>query len=283
MKLPLYYQVYNALRSRIDSGEYAAGGMLPTEQELMEAFKASRAPIRQALGMLENEGVIKRRPGRGTFVCSPPEDVLLWFNFSPFREAFSKDWEHISCRTFIAEMRRPPEEARNFLLLGAKEKTVYLERVRFVRSRPVIFHQHYIHPSIDLCAIKKLGDLISVRAALRDEFSVEITRIVDSLQALAAPEGAAAYLDLEKDAPVLRAERRSFSHDAPFQFDFFYTRTDVWNYTVAFEKGINGTTAASQVDVVPNNVNTSDGGTPPRGKKIFCKSGNGAARGGRES
>lgn len=251
MKLPLYYQVYSKLRAQIDSGEYPPGSMLPTEHALLEAFNASRAPIRQALGLLENEGLIKRCPGKGTFVTEPPEGLLLWFNFSPFRKSFSKDWDAIRSKAVTVDMRRPPEEVRDFLLLGGKEKAIYLERIRYVGDRPVIFHQHYIQPFLDFKAFKNVSESVSLRAALRDHFSVEITRIEDSLRAVLAPAEVAAHLDTDESSPLLRAERRSYMKEAPFQFDFFYTRTDIWDYNVAFEKGIDGTTSALSVDGQP--------------------------------
>ncbi len=48
--------------------EYVVGGQLPSEPELAEQFGVSRGTVRQALTILEREGVIFRRQGSGTFV-----------------------------------------------------------------------------------------------------------------------------------------------------------------------------------------------------------------------
>lgn len=245
MKQPLYYQIYSKLLSRINAGEYSPGDMLPTEQNLLETFGASRATVRQALGLLENEGIIERRPGKGTFVTSYPEELVLWFNFSPFKKAFTRNWADIHCKTVLAEMRRPPEDVRSFLMLGKKEDVMYLERIRFLKNRPVIFSQHYFLPSFDLRGVKNLDTLFSIRATLMEYFSLEVTRIDDTLSAVLPPEPVAFHLDIDTRLPLLLAERSSFSDHTPVQKDFFYTQTNIWNYHVVFEKGSRGTTAAS--------------------------------------
>ncbi len=48
--------------------EYVVGGQLPSEPDLAEQFGVSRGTVRQALTILEREGVIFRRQGAGTFV-----------------------------------------------------------------------------------------------------------------------------------------------------------------------------------------------------------------------
>lgn len=63
--------VLAALRLRIDSGDLA-GGRLPPERQLADALGTGRRAVRRALDMLESEGVVWRRQGRGTFVGAPP-------------------------------------------------------------------------------------------------------------------------------------------------------------------------------------------------------------------
>jgi len=67
-EVPLYYQIGTILREQILSGRYGPGDKLPTEAELVERFGVSRITVRQALKSLEEEGLIRREAGRGTFV-----------------------------------------------------------------------------------------------------------------------------------------------------------------------------------------------------------------------
>jgi multiple sugar transport system substrate-binding protein len=78
--IPLYYQLKQMIKRKIESGEFKPGDRLPTEQELCEMFGISRTPVRQALTELTYEGILYRRPGLGTFVSdfslSPSQDVM---------------------------------------------------------------------------------------------------------------------------------------------------------------------------------------------------------------
>lgn len=66
--VPVYYQIAFALRERIAHGEWRRGNQIPSEPELAQAFGVSRMTIRQALVHLEQDDVIVRRRGSGTFV-----------------------------------------------------------------------------------------------------------------------------------------------------------------------------------------------------------------------
>ena len=66
--VPLYYQLANLLTEKIISRELLTGDRLPTEVELVEQYGISRITVRQALRLLEEEGLIRREVGRGTFV-----------------------------------------------------------------------------------------------------------------------------------------------------------------------------------------------------------------------
>ena len=66
--IPLHAQLLNQLRHRILSGKWGPGTRMPSEPELQRQLNISRSTIRKALSNAEVEGLIKRVPGRGTFV-----------------------------------------------------------------------------------------------------------------------------------------------------------------------------------------------------------------------
>ena len=72
--VPLYYQLQEVLKERIESGFWRPGDALPSEPELARAYGVSRVVVRQALAILEDDHQILRVRGRGTFVAQPKLD-----------------------------------------------------------------------------------------------------------------------------------------------------------------------------------------------------------------
>jgi DNA-binding LacI/PurR family transcriptional regulator len=68
---PKYKVIYAKLLEAIKNGDYEVGRKLPSENELVERFGASRPTVGRALAQLETEGLVERRAGSGTFVSLP--------------------------------------------------------------------------------------------------------------------------------------------------------------------------------------------------------------------
>jgi len=77
-------RVFEQLRERILSGDYAAGSRLPGEHELSAAMGVSRPVVRDALGRLRDGGMVYSRQGAGTFVAvqETPSSAL---SYSPVK------------------------------------------------------------------------------------------------------------------------------------------------------------------------------------------------------
>ncbi|MCM1115052.1 MAG: GntR family transcriptional regulator [Clostridium sp.] len=67
--MKLYEKIYTELKSRIASGEFDNGRLLPTEKALQEEFEVSRITVKQAYSKLCEEGLIVRTAGKGTVLA----------------------------------------------------------------------------------------------------------------------------------------------------------------------------------------------------------------------
>jgi DNA-binding GntR family transcriptional regulator len=66
--LPRYRQIAAELRAAIEDGQLQAGSVLPSEADLTARHAVSRATVRQALAVLESDGLITTYPGKGRYV-----------------------------------------------------------------------------------------------------------------------------------------------------------------------------------------------------------------------
>ena len=69
--VPAYKVVAEEIESLIVKGDLKPGAPLPTEQELSESFGVNRSTVREAIRLIEQEGMLERREGRRLFVCLP--------------------------------------------------------------------------------------------------------------------------------------------------------------------------------------------------------------------
>jgi GntR family transcriptional regulator len=105
---PLYARLKIALRQLIAAG-MKPGDQLPTEANLCDTYGVSRITVREAMQVLEAEGVIVRRQGKGTFVADPrPREPAAYFG-SARNGSGAHDLdgvgEIISCELLAADLR----------------------------------------------------------------------------------------------------------------------------------------------------------------------------------
>jgi GntR family transcriptional regulator len=70
-----YIQLATLFRNRIASGEWPVGGRIPNVDALAAEFAVARGTMREALGLLEQEGLIERMRAKGSFVRKSPIDA----------------------------------------------------------------------------------------------------------------------------------------------------------------------------------------------------------------
>ncbi|AZU64364.1 GntR family transcriptional regulator [Neobacillus mesonae] len=68
LKRPLYIYVYDELLLLISKGEFPVGSRLPSEPDLAKKLGVSRATLRQALALLQDDGLVRNIRGKGNFV-----------------------------------------------------------------------------------------------------------------------------------------------------------------------------------------------------------------------
>jgi len=108
--------VYRAILRSIRDGVLVPGGKLPNERELAHQFDTSRTAVRQALDVMDREGLVLRRVGAGTFLTDDAESVL-----ARMAETEAPSHEHVPSLTEIVEARLLFEPAMMHLVVARAE------------------------------------------------------------------------------------------------------------------------------------------------------------------
>lgn len=80
---PLYMQITDDLRSQIESGELKEEERIPTEDQLMKLYRASRNTVRRAVTELSTRRLVETRHGKGTFVSKRVSPIVTTLSGDP--------------------------------------------------------------------------------------------------------------------------------------------------------------------------------------------------------
>jgi GntR family transcriptional regulator len=110
MAEPLYRQIAQELRRKIESGDLAPGARLPNEVEFREEYDVSRNTIRDAIKWLIIRGLVETRPGQGTFVVRRIEPIVTTLSDDRDPEAGMAGGEGVAAFAEIEERLRQQKE-----------------------------------------------------------------------------------------------------------------------------------------------------------------------------
>ena len=207
---PAYQQVQGFIARLIQDGTLEVGMQLPAETALSASWGLSRATIRQGMKGLEDEGLIDRKPGRGTLVTGPRIEQLLG-RLTSFTEDMRQ--RQLTPSSELLAVRRivPSIPVRNVLQVGPVP-VWHLRRLRLANGHPLAIETCFVPDTLlDEADIEKLknGSLYEVLRA--KGFEPALSR--QSVEAAAARFEDAEVLRLPPNAPVLKFERLTFASD----------------------------------------------------------------------
>ncbi|WP_169695188.1 GntR family transcriptional regulator [Rhodococcus sp. LB1] len=228
-RIPRYYAVWRILWSRITSGYYAAGSRLGTEAKLAEQFEVSRVTIREALGMLEAEGLVVRRRSFGTFVA---DDVQARgaVQFTGYLEDVIYQSDAAETVEYHAETTTEvPADVKS--LFGGGPVGV-VRRLRMAHGEPRLWLIDYVRedafaelPEAEL----RHGSLLSLLDARE---SAPIVSAHQSIHADVATTDIAEKLDIKTGDPVLYSKRTLYDKDGPLAFVEMYYPGSRFNFEI---------------------------------------------------
>jgi GntR family transcriptional regulator len=213
--VPLHNQAQFYLRDLIQNGTYQPGQKLPAEGVLAEQLGISRPTLREALYMLEIEGLIIRKHGLGTYI-SPSYQSRLDGGLEVLESI-----EHIARRKGLKtqmgeahiEERTATLAEANALECDTEKGVLAIVRVILVGARPVA----YLSDVLPLMFIRQ-RDLEgrfhgSVLDFLLKRGQPDLTFSFTRLGAIAADSELARKLKIPRKTPLLKMEAKLFTHE----------------------------------------------------------------------
>jgi GntR family transcriptional regulator len=222
------------LRRAIVRGAFRPGTRLPTEAELCQMLGVSRTVVREAIRVLEEDGLVSRRHGVGTFVRDHPilKNLNLNFGITEMIESagLTPGTSHFAIETEVAD-----QELAEQLRVALGTPLVTIRRVRTADGRPVVYSLDTLTESL----VQRAGfdpQLLltqSIYSVLQTTLGQVIEYGIARLLPMTAPSEVAEKLHLPPNVLTLYIVQTDYSPDEePLVYSREYHLPDAFDFIV---------------------------------------------------
>jgi GntR family transcriptional regulator len=225
-----YLQLAEWIRNRIASGALPVGDRLPSEGELATTHNLSRATVREALRLLEDQGWVIRIARRGAFASMPQQrGWLLQGRQGFFEDEVEGRQRRVTTHVLRAEQAALPDPAAEALHVPPGSPGYILERLRDLDGHLALFSVNYLPAEIG--SVVARSDVPSGQGSLNNtlrEAGYAVASASRTVEAVPAQGELADRLEVKAGTPLLKIRSTSWNADlVAFDHHETWVRSDV--------------------------------------------------------
>jgi GntR family transcriptional regulator len=224
------------LREAIQDGKFPPGSQLPSEMELVSMLGVSRSTLREAMRTLEEQHLIIRKRGLGTYVSERPIIKDLSINFG-ITEMIRQAGKLPGADSVSLRREKASTSVATALQIDESEVVIVIPRVRTADQRPVVWSQDFIPEKVlgEHSIETPFLETHSIYEFLETRLEIQISHGTAQIRPVAATAEIAEKLNIHKGAPLLRIDQtdydsnerpvlHSIEHHIPDAFVFIVNR-----------------------------------------------------------
>ena len=178
-KSPLYIQLREVIRNKIEDGEYPVGTAIPSESQLAETYNLNPLSVRSALSALKYEGLLRSVQGKGVFVNGSKTERDLE-TLGGYRQTMDERSIDAHTRVLIKALRPAGPYYSKLLDLAEDDQVWFTRRIDYSNNEPVALEEIYIPEKI----LPSYGDVDIELFSIYDIFTWNGLRPTDADQTL---------------------------------------------------------------------------------------------------
>ena len=216
MEDPMYIKIHNQIKRDIEKHVYKVGDRIPAERQLAVKFGVSRMTLRQAIKTLEDEGILERRLGSGTYVASQKVQEKM-SGIMSFTEITQANGQVPSSKLISYQVGQPSLSEKERLKLKANSDVLRMERIRYADDVPIC-HEVVTIPYYLVKNDSKENISTHLYETLAKN-NYQIGRVTEHISAAIANENDARLLKAKKgEALITRRQVTELSDGQPFEY-----------------------------------------------------------------
>ena len=202
---PLYYQIREHIREKINNNEYPPNSMIPSEAELCEIYDVSRVTVRRAILDLVQEGLLTRGKGKGTFV-SESYGMSTVNGVQSFTQELMGLNMRPSAKLLSCKIHKADPFLRSKLQLEAGEEIITISRLRLTNNEPCMVEvMNFPYKLVPGLEKKDLNQ--SIYHLLKDNYQCEVIYAQDVMEPIIIGEYESDLLELTMPSAGMRTYR----------------------------------------------------------------------------
>ncbi|MBE5846271.1 MAG: GntR family transcriptional regulator [Lachnospiraceae bacterium] len=231
---PMYLQLRELIRSKIEDEEYASGTAIPSENILAATYGVNRLTVRSAVDALVQEGILKRVQGKGVYVTTVYErDLEVLGGFTQ-----TMNEREISAKKKILQRGERPagDKIASILNLQPDDPVYYVRRLDYADDEPIGIQEIYIPLNL-VPNIEKVDLTIFSMFEIYQFYGIQPSYADQTLDLVRLIASDARLLGIPKEQSVFRFCDITYTEDGrAIEYCKAYTRGDRSNFHVHFQK-----------------------------------------------
>ncbi len=231
--IPAYRQIATSIRMQIDRGVYPEGSKLPNEDQIAKMHGVSRGTVRQAIGDLSNQGIVKRIHGSGTFVCEPGNVCKIETDhFISFLDSLENEGGSID--TTILDRGLTSSQGQLNDIFPAGIDLFSIKRLRKRVNKAVMFSIDNIPVDLAPDINIKYKDNKSIYDFLEKVYSLRISKVKRIFYAISANGEVAKVLSLKEGEPIFYIKQQAFDDFGRcIDFAHLYIKSELMHFSIS--------------------------------------------------
>ena len=234
-KSPIYLQLREVIRNKIDDEEYLPGMAIPSENDLAGMYGINRMTVRNAIDTLVNEGILKRVHGKGVYVVGKRIERDLE-TLGGFTQTMREKKTQPRIKIFTKSLRKAGDKYSLVFNIDPEDSIYYIKRVCFADSEPMSLEEIYI-PKYVVPKLEGIDLGVFSIYEVYEFYGINLTWAWQTLDLIKLDKKDARMLGIDSDLSVMLFE--CISHDDKdrvIEYVRTYTRSDKVYFNVHFNR-----------------------------------------------